>query len=279
MYMVTSGTHVNSGCCFDYGNSETTRKADAAGAMDAIYFGTSCWFASSHPCSGKGPWVQADLEWGLYPGGSQNWNTNQKSFTSKYVTAMLKNNGTTKFALKGSDAQAGSLSTLWDGVLPSGYNPMKKQGAIILGSGGDCCRVGGGVNQSLGTFYEGAMVSGYPTDETDNAIQANIVSAGYGSATVSISNREFHIAAQPTLRFDPSLGKTTIQFELESARHVRLRVLDLRGVEVSRLLNGTIPAGSHAVTWDAKSGRAGMYSLVMEIEGAKVWTRSVVSTH
>src|SRR5262249_22606994 len=25
MYMVTSGTHYNSGCCFDYGNSETNR--------------------------------------------------------------------------------------------------------------------------------------------------------------------------------------------------------------------------------------------------------------
>ncbi|WP_303395039.1 arabinofuranosidase catalytic domain-containing protein, partial [Micromonospora sp. NBS 11-29] len=56
MYMVTSGTHVNSGCCFDYGNSETTRRADGAGAMDAIYFGTSCWFGG---CSGSGPWVQA----------------------------------------------------------------------------------------------------------------------------------------------------------------------------------------------------------------------------
>ena len=68
MYMVTSGTHVNSGCCFDYGNSETTSRADGAGAMDAIYFGTSCWFGG---CSGSGPWVQADLEYGLYPGGSQ----------------------------------------------------------------------------------------------------------------------------------------------------------------------------------------------------------------
>lgn len=59
MYMVTSGTHVNNGCCFDYGNSETTRKADAAGAMDAINFGTQCWFGG---CSGTGPWVQADIE-------------------------------------------------------------------------------------------------------------------------------------------------------------------------------------------------------------------------
>ncbi|GAB3149429.1 arabinofuranosidase catalytic domain-containing protein [Microbispora hainanensis] len=176
MYMVTSGTHVNSGCCFDYGNSETTRKADAAGAMDAIYFGTSCWFGG---CSGSGPWVQADLEWGLYPGGSQSWNPNQRAFTSKFVTATLKNNGTSRFAIKGSNAQSGSLYTLYDGALPPGYSPMKKQGAIVLGSGGDCCKPDGGANLSAGTFYEGAMVSGYPSDATENAVQADIVAAGY----------------------------------------------------------------------------------------------------
>jgi non-reducing end alpha-L-arabinofuranosidase len=176
MYMVTSGTHVNGGCCFDYGNSETTRKADAAGAMDAINFSTQCWFGG---CSGSGPWVQADLEWGLYPGGSQSWNPNQRAFTSRFVTATLKNNGTSRFAIKGSNAQSGTLFTLWDGGLPGGYSPMKKQGAIVLGSGGDCCKPGGGANLSAGTFYEGAMVAGYPSDATENAVQANIVAAGY----------------------------------------------------------------------------------------------------
>ncbi|MGI5229414.1 arabinofuranosidase catalytic domain-containing protein [Actinoallomurus sp. CA-142502] len=178
MYMVTSGTHVNGGCCFDYGNSETDRKADNAGAMDAINFSTSCWFGG---CSGSGPWVQADLEWGLYPGGSQSWNPNQRAFTNRYVTAMLKNNGTSRFAIKGADAQSGGLTTLWDGGLPNGYSPMKKQGAIVLGSGGDCCKPGGGANLSAGTFYEGAMVSGYPSDATENAVQANLVAAGYGA--------------------------------------------------------------------------------------------------
>jgi len=149
MYMVTSGTHVNGGCCFDYGNSETTRKADAAGAMDAINFGTECWFGR---CSGTGPWVQADLEWGLFPGGSSSWNSNQRAFTSKFVTAMLKNNGLSRFALKGSDAQSGNLYTVYNGSLPNGYSPMKKQGAIILGSGGDCCKPNGGANASAGTF-------------------------------------------------------------------------------------------------------------------------------
>ncbi|WP_188195621.1 arabinofuranosidase catalytic domain-containing protein [Nonomuraea sp. SYSU D8015] len=176
MYMVTSGTHVNSGCCFDYGNSETTRKADAAGAMDAINFSTQCWFGG---CQGTGPWVQADLEWGLYSGGSQSWNPNQRAFPHKFVTATLKNNGTTRFAIKGSNAQSGSLYTLYDGPLPNGYSPMKKQGAIVLGSGGDCCKPDGGANLSAGTFYEGAMVAGYPTDATENAVQADIIAAGY----------------------------------------------------------------------------------------------------
>lgn len=54
---------------------------------------------------------------------------------------------------------------------------MKKQGAIILGSGGDCCN--GNTNLSAGTFYEGAMVSGYPSDQTESAVQANITAAGY----------------------------------------------------------------------------------------------------
>jgi hypothetical protein len=174
MYMVTSGTHVNGGCCFDYGNSETTRRADGAGAMDAIYFGKSCWFGG---CSGSGPWVQADLEYGLYPGGSSTWNPNQRAFTSKFVTATLKNNGTSRFAIKGSNAQSGALTTLWDGSLPPGYSPMRKQGAIILGSGGDCCI--DNTNQSIGTFYEGAMVAGYPSDTTENAVQAAVVAAGY----------------------------------------------------------------------------------------------------
>ncbi|WP_084557431.1 alpha-L-arabinofuranosidase B [Hamadaea tsunoensis] len=174
VYMVTSGTHVNSGCCFDYGNSETDRKADGAGAMDAIYFGTSCWFGG---CSGTGPWVQADLEYGLFPGGGSSWNPNQRAFTNTYVTAMLKNNGSTQMALKGANAQSGSLTTLYSGALPGGYNPMKKQGAIVLGSGGDCCATN--TNQSLGTFYEGAVTAGYPSDAADNAVQANIVAAGY----------------------------------------------------------------------------------------------------
>ncbi len=49
----------------------------------------------------------------------------------------------------------------------------------MLGSGGDCCKPDGGANDSAGTFYEGAIAAGYPTDATEDALQNNIIAAGY----------------------------------------------------------------------------------------------------
>ena len=152
IYMVTSGTHYNGGCCFDYGNSETDRKADGAGAMDAINFRQRVLVRQHvavhriRPLGAGGSRVRS------LGGGSTANNPNNLPMKSPYVTAMLKNNGTTEFALKGGDAQSGGLTTLYKGPLPSGYSPMKKQGAIVLGSGGDCCKPGGGANLSAGTF-------------------------------------------------------------------------------------------------------------------------------
>jgi hypothetical protein len=170
IYMVTSGTHVNSGCCFDYGNGETSRTYVAGPSMDSIYFGTSTQWAHG---TGSGPWIMADMEDGMVIG-----NSNTPSISYKFVTAIEKNNGTTEWALRGADATTGTLSTLYKGALPAGKNPMKKQGSIVLGSGGDCCYSNN--NASQGTFYEGAIVAGYPSDATEDAIQTNIVSAGYG---------------------------------------------------------------------------------------------------
>jgi hypothetical protein len=188
IYMVVNGKHYNGGCCFDYGNSETNRRADACGSMDAIYFGTDCWFASQGAkCQGSGPWVMVDLECGMFSGGSTSVpNPQNVSMTSTYVTAILKNDGT-NMVLKGGDSQSGSLTTLYSGKIASGWT-MVKQGAIDLGCGGDCCPPhgtgvfdsAGGVNASVGTFYEGAIVAGFPTDATDDALQSNIVAAGYG---------------------------------------------------------------------------------------------------
>ena len=129
------------------------------------------WFA---PCTGSGPWVMADLENGLFSGGNGS-NTANDGNASTFVTALVKNNGTTSYAIKGGNAQSGGLSTWYNGALPDlgGYAPMHQEGAIVLGTGGDDS------NSSIGSFFEGVMTSGYPTDAADNSVQANIVSVGY----------------------------------------------------------------------------------------------------
>src|SRR6516225_6488049 len=134
MYMVTSGTHVNDQCCFDYGNAEVNNADTGNGHMDAINFSTACWFGG---CSGSGPWVEADLENGMY---SSNSGPNQSSYQGvhfPFVTAMEKNNGTSNFTLKYANADSGGLTTGWSGPLPNGYSPMKTDSSILLGTGGD----------------------------------------------------------------------------------------------------------------------------------------------
>ena len=175
IYIVTSGKHFNGGCCYDYGNGETSRTYVAGNTMDALYFGNGTTWGSG---TGTGPWVMADLEGGVFSGPSTAKNEALLSHTSTYVTAVEKNNGTSMLALKAGDATTGMLTTYYNGKLPNGKSPGQKQGSIVLGSGGDCCYSNN--NASQGTFYEGAIVAGYPSDATDMAVQSNIVSTGYG---------------------------------------------------------------------------------------------------
>ena len=55
-YAVLDGTHVNSGCCFDYGNAETNNKDNGAGHMEAIYFGTSKSLGATAQGTARGSW-------------------------------------------------------------------------------------------------------------------------------------------------------------------------------------------------------------------------------
>jgi hypothetical protein len=78
------------------------------------------------------------------------------------VTALLKSNGTTTYGIKGGNAQSGGLSTWYSGALPDlgGYAPMHLEGAMVLGTGGDDS------NGSDGSFFEGVLTSGEPSDVT-----------------------------------------------------------------------------------------------------------------
>ncbi|PSR92033.1 fungal alpha-L-arabinofuranosidase [Coniella lustricola] len=175
MYAVLDGTHYNSGCCFDYGNAETSAHDTGSGHMEAIYFGTETVWGTG---SGSGPWIMADLENGLFSGESAGENAADPSISYRFVTAVVKGEPDL-WAIKGGNAASGALTTYYSGVRPSGYNPMSKEGALILGIGGD------NSNGAEGTFYEGAVTSGYPTDATETAVQANIVAAKYATTSLT----------------------------------------------------------------------------------------------
>jgi non-reducing end alpha-L-arabinofuranosidase len=183
-YWVVSGKHYNAGCCFDYGNGEIDSRDDDNGTMETLYFGNATpWFSGA----GHGPWIMTDQENNLVGCVNQDGTKgcpNLPSLPWRFVTAIAKGEPH-HWASLGGDAQKGALTVMFDGVrVNSTYDPMRKQGAILLGNGGDNS-VG-----SQGTFYEGAMTAAgtFPSNATDQLVQANIVAAGYDVAPLVVSS-------------------------------------------------------------------------------------------
>jgi non-reducing end alpha-L-arabinofuranosidase len=208
-YWVINGLHFNSGCCFDYGNAEIDSRDDDNGTMETAYYGDAgAWFHGRPP----GPWIMTDQENNLVgcvnPDGSKGC-VNLPSISWRFVTAIAKGEPN-HWTSMGGDAQQGELKVMFDGPrVNSTYDPMRKQGAILLGNGGD------NSNSSQGTFYEGAMTAAgtFPTDATDQLVQANVVAAGYGVQRLSVAPASA-IAAPPGLQtFSPgSSQETTVTF-------------------------------------------------------------------
>ncbi len=208
-YWVINGQHFNSGCCFDYGNAEIDSRDDDNGTMETTYYGNAtAWYHGRPP----GPWIMTDQENNLVgcvnPDGSKDC-SNLPSITWRFVTAMAKGEPH-RWTSLGGDAQKGTLSVMFDGPrVNSTYDPMRKQGAILLGNGGDNS-VG-----SQGTFYEGAMTAAdtFPTDATDQLVQANVVTASYGVAQLSIAPATATATPPGLQTFSPSSSKeTTVTF-------------------------------------------------------------------
>ena len=176
IYMMTSSNYVDQWCCFDYGSGENSHTDTGNATMNAIEWGTACWFGG---CVGSGPWVEADLENGMYISTSgPNKNASYSGVNFPFVSAWEKNNGTSNFTLKYGNGASGGLTTGFSGALPNGYSPMRTDSSILLGTGGDNSVTG------VGEFFEGAVTSGYPSDAAENAVQASLVAAGYGSTTL-----------------------------------------------------------------------------------------------
>ena len=175
MYYVIDGKHYDSGCCFDYGNSSTNGKAVGTGTMETTYYGISTAWGRGN---GDGPWIMSDMEAGLFSGYDPKQN-DVPSIDWDFVTVYVNGGGGNQWDLRGADASGQEVTTFYSGVRPhtlegsDAYYPMHKKGAMLLGNGGD------NGNGSSGTFFEGVMTFGYPTDEAIAAVQKSVAAASY----------------------------------------------------------------------------------------------------
>ena len=239
-YWVINGQHYNDGCCFDYGNAETDSRDDGDGTMETTYYGNqTAWYHGNEP----GPWIMTDQENNLV--GCVNPDPNDKFCPTldpiewRFVTATADGEPH-HWRSMGGDAQSGELTILYDGGRiqndRSSYDPMRKQGAILLGNGGDNS-VG-----SQGTFYEGAItVPGtFPSVETNQAVQANIVAAKYDV-------ERFTVAAEKDIN-RPNRLQT---FAPGETQKVAVKFVNTTGKEIKDLsFSLSVPAG-----WKAEDAK------------------------
>ncbi len=241
-YWVISGHHYNNGCCYDYGNAETDSRDDGDGTMETTYYGNAnYWYRGKD----AGPWIMTDQENNLV--GCVNESPDDKycadieSVTWRFVTATADGEPH-HWRTMGGDAQQGDMKIVFDGPRikndRSSYDPMRKQGAILLGNGGD------NSNGSQGTFYEGAMTAPgtFPTKETNQKIQANIVSAKYDVQSVNIA---------PAIATDTPTGLQT--FAPKTSQNTVVTYTNTTGSEIKDLtLNIDLPSGWKSVVLNSK---------------------------
>lgn len=74
---------------------------------------------------------------------------------------------------------------------------------------------------------------------------------------------------------NPFNPQTSIPFDLRETVHVKIGVYDMLGRQLGLLVDGTLQAGSHQVTWDAGDVPSGTYLVRMDA-GGKTFTKTMV---
>jgi hypothetical protein len=172
IYMLADGTHAGVGCCWDFGNAPPN--AQTFYDTTALFYGSGV----DSTGAGDGPWFMTDFHPYIAAGSPQvlmSANPDNPSLAVKFALGFLKvdaSSGTGDWGMRMADASTdAALTTAYRGAMPRlPYNA----GGVILGVSAD------NSNASWGTFYEGAIIAGFPDDDTELAVLRNVKAAGYG---------------------------------------------------------------------------------------------------
>ncbi len=169
IYMLADATRFGGACCWEFGNVRLD--PTTYGPTNSLFLGQAFWGSGE----GAAPWFMANFGNEVWAGGSSgsaDVNLENPSMMGvRFAFGVLKTSAT-QYTIRAADLQIESdLKTAWDGTAPVTFS---SQGGIALGVASD------NSNNSWGTFYEGAITDGRPSDETDLAVFENAQAAGYG---------------------------------------------------------------------------------------------------
>lgn len=112
--------------------------------------------------------------------------------------------------------------------------------------------------------------------------QAPIAAAKPSNETqTQLTSSESHGEVPAAFALEPNYPNpfnpvTTIRYQLPEAGHVLLRVYDMLGREVAKLVDGVQPAGEHEVRFDASELGTGVYVYRLQAAGEMAAERMLV---
>jgi arylsulfatase B len=119
-----------------------------------------------------------------------------------------------------------------------------------------------------GSDYKLRVVSKTNASLRDDSDASFTIEANSGAARAEAAQPTgYHLETAYPNPFNPA---TVIRYHLPGPTAVRLVVYDLLGREVLRLVEGTQPAGEHAVTFEARNLPSGMYLYQLQAGGVVV---------
>jgi hypothetical protein len=142
---------------------------------------------------------------------------------------------------------------------------MRKQGAILLGNGGD------NSNSSQGTFYEGAMTSAstFPTNATDQLVHANVVAARYDVPRLTLAPASGLQTFSPDSSQDLTVTFTNTSGAPVSGVNLSISAPKGWSSAVSSFSDRVAPGASVSATFKVTSGPAAFNG---DLVGKVSWT-------
>ena len=133
-------------------------------------------------------------------------------------------------------------------------------------------------NSSFGTFFEGCITAGRPSDATDELILKNVQNIGYGSDKVATFTRVKGVPKSSLFKvsYNLSNAQTVINYYLQKTRQVSMNVFDQQGRRVATINSGTKTSGEHKLFWDARQQPSGVYVVRLMLDDRKGWTEKII---